>query len=164
MQPCADGGIATTGSKLALTVVFLTKQIGVLRPASGTVLQQCEAPCDVMQLCWRNANPCWEQQRRLQAWIQSPLLPCSLGATEAAVRAGSLWRHQKSDSCAESLSRDIKPALVSVLLAQLAAAPGRDACVEESRATQVAAVEETTGTLGPAACALWRASLSARKV
>ena len=40
MQPCADREIVTLGSELALGVVFLMKQVGALRPASGTVLQQ----------------------------------------------------------------------------------------------------------------------------
>lgn len=57
VQLNAEGGTVSLGLKLALIVVFLTEQIGALRPASGTVLKQCEAPCNMIQLCWKNASP-----------------------------------------------------------------------------------------------------------
>ena len=55
------------GPKLALNVVFLMKEIGALRPASGTVFKQCEAPRNMIQLCWKNASPCCAEAAGLAA-------------------------------------------------------------------------------------------------
>lgn len=136
------------GPKLALNVVFLTKQIGALRPASGTVLKQCKAPRNMIQLCWKNASPRCAEAVGLAA---KPLLLCSLGAIMAPVRTESPGQYQKSDSCDEFLSRDIKLAPISVQC--LTVVQGRGACVEEFSATQAGSVEETTTSLGPAMCA-----------
>lgn len=57
VQLSVNGETVSLGPKLALNAVFLVKQIGALRPASGTVLKQCEAPRNAIQLCWKNASP-----------------------------------------------------------------------------------------------------------
>jgi len=63
----AEGATASLGLKLALNVVFLMKQAGALRPASGTVLKQCETPHNMIQLCWKNASPCCVEAEGLAA-------------------------------------------------------------------------------------------------
>lgn len=49
-----------------------------------------------------------------------------------------------------SVSTNIEPASISVLLACIAEDPARDACMEESTSAQVRAMEDTTDALCPA--------------
>lgn len=154
LQISADGGTVSLELKPALNaVLWWSRQELSGLPVALSSHHAKHYASNTIQLCRRNvSSPC--AVCRLQAWLQSLLLPPHRGVIMAPGPTGFLGWHQKPDSCNEVLRRHIKLPPVSIWCQQLTEAPGRGPCSEEFSATKAVYTWKTMTTPGSDMCTM----------